>query len=117
LAGLKTLGVRIAVEDFGNGESSFSYLRRLPISVLKVDKLYILSMLESAADEALVRPAIELGHNLGLRVVAEGVETEEAKVLFEQLGCDRLQGFHLGRPEASSLHTVGLPGLPHPRVA
>lgn len=99
LTELRQLGIRIAVDDFGSGESSFSYLRRLPIDVLKVDKSYVLAMLESREDHALVRSAIELGHNLGLEVVAEGVETAEVRTLLEELGCDVLQGFHIGRPQ------------------
>jgi len=99
LTELRELGVRIAVDDFGSGESSFSYLRRLPIDVLKVDKSYVLAMLESREDHALVRSAIELGHNLGLEVVAEGVETAEVRSVLEELGCDTLQGFYVGRPK------------------
>jgi EAL domain-containing protein (putative c-di-GMP-specific phosphodiesterase class I) len=108
LARLSGLGVRLAIDDFGSGHSSLGYLRKLPINVLKIDRSFIQKMVEDSSDAALVRSAIDLGHNLGLEVVAEGVETEEAKRRLETLGCDTLQGYHLGRPQAASnLPTVG----------
>jgi diguanylate cyclase (GGDEF)-like protein/PAS domain S-box-containing protein len=108
LARLSKLGVRLAIDDFGAGHSSLGYLRQLPISVLKIDKSFIQQMAVNAGDAAIVRTAIDLGHNLGLEVVAEGVETEEAKRRLETLGCDTLQGYHLGRPQlASSLTAIG----------
>lgn len=108
LARLSKLGVRLAIDDFGCGHSSLGYLRQLPINVLKIDKSFIQQMVEDAGDAAIVRTAIDLGHNLGLEVVAEGVETEEAKRRLEALGCDTLQGYHLGRPQlASSLTSIG----------
>jgi diguanylate cyclase (GGDEF)-like protein/PAS domain S-box-containing protein len=108
LAQLSKLGVRLAVDDFGSGHASLGYLRKLPINVLKIDKSFIQQMADDAGDAAIVRTAIDLGHNLGLEVVAEGVETEDAKHRLEALGCDTLQGYHLGRPQpASSLTTLG----------
>jgi EAL domain-containing protein (putative c-di-GMP-specific phosphodiesterase class I) len=108
LARLNKLGVRLAIDDFGSGHSSLGYLRQLPISVLKIDRSFVQKMVEDSSDAALVRSAIDLGHNLGLEVVAEGVETEEAKRHLESLGCDTLQGYHLGRPQAaSSLNAIG----------
>jgi diguanylate cyclase (GGDEF)-like protein/PAS domain S-box-containing protein len=108
LARLSKLGVRLAIDDFGSGHSSLGYLRQLPIDVLKIDKSFIQKMVEDTGDAAIVSTAIDLGHNLGLEVVAEGVETEEAKRQLEALGCDTLQGYHLGRPQlASKLTSIG----------
>ncbi len=103
LARLSNLGVRLAIDDFGSGYSSFGHLRQLPIDVLKIDRSFIQNMTEDTGDAAIVRSAIDLGHNLGLEVVAEGVETEETKRHLEALGCDTLQGYHLGRPQPASL--------------
>jgi EAL domain-containing protein (putative c-di-GMP-specific phosphodiesterase class I) len=108
LAQLSKIGVRLAVDDFGSGHASLGYLRKLPINVLKIDKSFIQQMTDDAGDAAIVRTAIDLGHNLGLEVVAEGVETEDTQRRLEALGCDTLQGYHLGRPQpASTLTTVG----------
>ncbi|HEY4347168.1 MAG TPA: EAL domain-containing protein [Gaiellaceae bacterium] len=97
---LSESGIRIAIDDFGSGHASLAYLRGLPISVLKIDKSFVLGMIADREDDALVRAAIDLGHNLGLEVVAEGVETAEATDRLRALGCDTLQGYHLGRPQA-----------------
>jgi diguanylate cyclase (GGDEF)-like protein/PAS domain S-box-containing protein len=102
LSGLSTLGVRLAIDDFGSGQSSLGHLRRLPINVLKIDKSFIQKMTEDTGDAAIVRSAIELGHNLGLEVVAEGVETRKAQRHLEALGCDTLQGYYLARPQPAS---------------
>ena len=102
LAQLSELGVRIAIDDFGSGHASLAYLRRLPIDVLKIDKSFVQNMVEDQEDAALVRMAIDLGHNLGLEVVAEGVETEATVRMLEALGCDTLQGFRLGHPQPPS---------------
>jgi diguanylate cyclase (GGDEF)-like protein/PAS domain S-box-containing protein len=108
LAQLSKLGVRLAVDDFGSGHASLGYLRKLPIDVLKIDKSFIQQMADDAGDAAIVRTAIDLGHNLGLEVVAEGVESEDAQRRLEALGCDTLQGYHLGRPQpASTLMNIG----------
>ncbi len=107
LARLHRIGVRIAIDDFGSGHSSFAYLRQLPIDVLKIDKSFIEELTRDPTNTAIVRTAIDLGHNLGLEVVAEGVETETAKRRLEELGCDTLQGFLLGRPQSA----VGLTAI------
>jgi diguanylate cyclase (GGDEF)-like protein/PAS domain S-box-containing protein len=107
LTRLSKLGVRLAIDDFGSGHSSLAHLRQLPIDVLKIDKSFIQKMIEDAEDAAIVRSAIDLGHNLGLEVVAEGVETEEAQRRLQVLGCDTLQGYHLGRPVvAASISSI-----------
>jgi diguanylate cyclase (GGDEF)-like protein/PAS domain S-box-containing protein len=107
LARLHRIGVRIAIDDFGSGHSSFAYLRQLPVDVLKIDKSFIEELTRDPTNTAIVQTAIDLGHNLGLEVVAEGVETEAAKRRLEELGCDTLQGFLLGRPQGA----VGLTAI------
>jgi len=105
LTRLRELGVRLAIDDFGSGHSSLGYLKRLPIDVLKIDKSFVKQMGEDPGDAAIVRSAIDVGHSLGLEVVAEGVEDEQAKRRLEELGCDAFQGYYLGRPQvASALH-------------
>jgi diguanylate cyclase (GGDEF)-like protein len=98
LARLRELGVRLAIDDFGSGNSSLGYLKRLPVDVLKIDKNFVVNMDSDADDAVIVRSTIELGHNLGLEVVAEGVETAEAWRHLMLLGCDTIQGFFFGRP-------------------
>jgi len=105
LARLRELGVRFAIDDFGTGHSSFRYLKQLPIDILKIDKSFVQRMGEDVSDAAIVRSAIDVGHALGLEIVAEGVEDEEAKRRLEEFGCDAFQGYYLGRPGlAGALH-------------
>ena len=98
LSALRDLGVRIAIDDFGTGYSSLDYLKRLPADVIKIDKSFVLGMASNEPDAMIVRSTIDLARNLGLRVVAEGIETEAALDGLRALGCDIGQGFHLGRP-------------------
>ncbi|HEY1273357.1 MAG TPA: EAL domain-containing protein [Thermoleophilaceae bacterium] len=95
---LRTLGIEFGVDDFGTGYSSLAHLRSLPVSELKIDKGFVLRMGSTAGDAAIVRSTIDLGHNLGLRVVAEGVEDADALALLRELGCDEAQGFYIARP-------------------
>jgi diguanylate cyclase (GGDEF)-like protein/PAS domain S-box-containing protein len=99
LLALSELGVRLAIDDFGSGHSSLGYLKRLPIDVLKIDRSFVMNMAEQGDDAVIVRSTIDLGHNLGLEVVAEGVETEEALTRLTELGCDSVQGYLLARPQ------------------
>jgi diguanylate cyclase len=91
-------GIMISVDDFGTGFSSLSQLRRLPADELKIDQSFVLGLAYDADDVVLVRSAIDLGHNLGLSVVAEGVEELEALAVLRDMGCDLAQGFALSRP-------------------
>jgi len=99
---LAAIGVGVSVDDFGTGYSSLAHLKRLPVDTLKIDKSFVLDMAEDGADEAIVRSMIELAHNLGMRVVAEGVESAANWVRLAELGCDLAQGFHLARPPPAS---------------
>jgi diguanylate cyclase (GGDEF)-like protein len=98
LAELRDAGVRISLDDFGCGQTSLGYLAALPVHELKIDKSFVTDMAASGAHAAIVRSIVELGHNLALRVVAEGVETAEVLDALRASGCDVAQGFLLGRP-------------------
>ncbi|MCZ2816927.1 putative bifunctional diguanylate cyclase/phosphodiesterase [Modestobacter sp. VKM Ac-2984] len=98
LADLHALGLRLSMDDFGTGYSSLSQLRLLPIDELKIDKSFVLGMSTSSNESFIARSIVELAHNLGLRVVAEGVEDEMTRDLLTQMGCDKLQGFLVSRP-------------------
>jgi EAL domain-containing protein (putative c-di-GMP-specific phosphodiesterase class I) len=102
LTALNDVGIQISIDDFGTGYSSMSYLKRLPVSELKVDRSFVSGMVDDTDDAVLVHSVIELGHNLGLTVVAEGVEDQATLEALAQVGCDVAQGFHLGRPMATA---------------
>jgi EAL domain-containing protein (putative c-di-GMP-specific phosphodiesterase class I) len=95
---LSAMGVDLAIDDFGTGYSSLAYLRSLPIAEIKIDKSFVTGMGREGSAAAIVRGIVDLGRNLGLRVVAEGVETEEALKVLAELDCGFAQGFHLARP-------------------
>jgi diguanylate cyclase (GGDEF)-like protein/PAS domain S-box-containing protein len=95
---LGDLGISLSLDDFGTGSSSLAYLRELPVQELKIDKSFILGMDEDDEAAMIVRTIVELAHNLGLRAVGEGIETEEARTLLADSGCDYGQGFLMGRP-------------------
>ncbi len=90
--------MRFAVDDFGTGHSSLKNLRALPVHELKVDRSFVTPMLNEESDGVIVRSTIELGHALGLKVVAEGVEDEVTLARLEEIGCDRAQGHYFSKP-------------------
>ncbi len=95
---LSALGARISVDDFGTGYSSLANLRRFPIDELKIDRSFVTPMLEDESDLIIVRSTINLGHDLGLRVIAEGVEDEATLRRLARLGCDLAQGYYMSKP-------------------
>jgi diguanylate cyclase (GGDEF)-like protein len=95
---LTAMGVRVAIDDFGTGYSSLAHLRQLPVSEIKIDKSFVLNMSGDENDAVIVRSIIDLARNLGLGVVAEGVETHEVWTMLSELGCQHAQGFYLCRP-------------------
>jgi EAL domain-containing protein (putative c-di-GMP-specific phosphodiesterase class I) len=98
LAGLREQGVRLSVDDFGTGYSSLNFLTRVPVDELKVDRAFVAKMVDSPQAAAVVRATVELGRELGLRVVAEGVETADQRAALTALGCAAAQGFHFFKP-------------------
>jgi diguanylate cyclase (GGDEF)-like protein len=98
LANLRDLGVATAIDDYGTGYSSLAYIKQLAVNELKIDRGFVSGMEADARNAAIVRSTIELGHNLGLSVVAEGVETDHELAELRRFGCDIAQGFHFARP-------------------
>ncbi|HEX2051119.1 MAG TPA: EAL domain-containing protein [Actinomycetota bacterium] len=98
LSALTDAGMEISIDDFGTGYSSLAYLSQLPVSEVKIDKSFVMQMADNASDAVIVRSVIDLGHNLGLRVVAEGVEDAASWHQLARLGCNSAQGYLLSRP-------------------
>ena len=98
LAELRELGVRLSIDDYGTGQSTLTYLKKLPVHELKIDQSFVKSLCASSADQILVRSTIDLAHDLGLQVVAEGIEDEATLGLLTSLGCDMAQGYYISRP-------------------
>jgi diguanylate cyclase (GGDEF)-like protein/PAS domain S-box-containing protein len=121
---LAAMGIALSIDDFGTGYSSLSYLSQLPVNEIKIDRSFVMNMAESDNDAVIVRSTIDLGRNLGLEVVAEGVETEQAWDKLSQLGCTLAQGYYLSRPVPAAELTewmlrrpAGEPATPIRRVA
>ena len=99
LRDLKTRGITLAIDDYGTGYSSLAHLKRLPVDELKIDKSFVLNLRDAPADDmVIVRSTIELGHNMGLKVIAEGVENVETWRILKELGCDMAQGYFVSPP-------------------
>jgi diguanylate cyclase (GGDEF)-like protein len=108
------LGVRMSIDDFGTGFSSLAYLKRLPVDELKIDKSFVLDMHDNENDAVIVRSTIDLAHNLGLNVVAEGIEDKDSYDLLSILGCDIAQGYFISHPlPISELHELLQPDYSH----
>ncbi|HEX4857804.1 MAG TPA: EAL domain-containing protein [Usitatibacteraceae bacterium] len=105
---LKELGIKLSVDDFGTGYSSLSYVKRFPLDELKIDRLFVQHMLNSATDQAIVRSVLDLARNFNLSVVAEGVEDAGTLEALQQMGCHYAQGFHISRaiPPAALLEWI-----------
>ncbi len=112
---LQALGVSLTIDDFGTGYSSLTYLKRFPVSTLKVDKEFVAGLGRDPKDAAIVQGVLRLGHSLGMKVVAEGVETPEQLEALWALGCDMGQGYYICRPlphqELQAVLSEGLPLL------
>ena len=102
------MGVGLSLDDFGTGYSSLSHLKRLPVQELKIDRSFVMNLADDGNDAAIVRSAVDLARNLGLRVVAEGVETAEAWQALTDMGCELAQGYYLNRPVAAGQLTQWL---------
>jgi len=95
---LRDIGVRISMDDFGTGHSSLAQLRNIPLHELKIDKSFVMTILDDEENEAIVRTTIDLAHSLKLEVVAEGVEDESTMRRIATLGCEQGQGYYLSKP-------------------
>ena len=102
LARLRALGVRVSVDDFGTGHSSLAYLKELPVDEVKIDKAFVQHLATDPRDRAIVRAIIGLAHELGLVVVAEGVENRGTWDVLRRAGCDVIQGYFVSRPVSSA---------------
>jgi EAL domain-containing protein (putative c-di-GMP-specific phosphodiesterase class I) len=105
LGKLRALGLSTSIDDFGTGYSSLAYLKHLPIDELKIDRSFVNAMVDDASDLVIVRSTIDLSHNLGLEVVAEGVEDGGTLHVLAELGCDRAQGYFVSRPVPAAVFT------------
>jgi len=98
LTRLNRMGISLSIDDFGTGYSSLSYLKKLPVNAVKIDKSFVINMAADKNDEQIVRSTIELAHNLGFKVIAEGVENRAVWDRLYELGCDEAQGYYMSRP-------------------
>ena len=102
---LHDMGVSLSIDDFGTGYSSLAYLQNLPVSEIKIDRSFVMNLVDNPADQAIVRSTIELAKNLGLTSTAEGVETEDTLNWLRRTGCDQAQGYHVARPMTTDAFT------------
>ncbi|MDD3651741.1 EAL domain-containing protein [Immundisolibacter sp.] len=117
LARLRALGVRVAIDDFGTGYSSLGYLKHLPVQTVKIDRSFVVELPENAHDAAITNGIIDMGHNLGLEVVGEGVETAAQLRYLREHGCDLIQGYLLHAPTTPDNIEAWRTDNPHPNVA
>jgi EAL domain-containing protein (putative c-di-GMP-specific phosphodiesterase class I) len=113
---IRHLGVRFAIDDFGTGYSSFAYLTKLPVSCIKIDKSFIQKIETDRDSSVIVKSIIDLGHNLGLKIVAEGVETIQSKRMLRVFQCDEGQGYYFCRPVPADAMTRFLLGTPNTEI-
>ena len=112
LQAIRAMGVGVAIDDFGTGFSSLSYLAKLPVDTLKIDRSFVIDMTAAPEGLALVSTIIDLAHSLKLKVVAEGVETEEQSRLLRLLSCDEMQGFLFSKPVPAEIFETRFLALP-----
>jgi diguanylate cyclase (GGDEF)-like protein len=112
---LNEMGVKISIDDFGTGYSSMAQLKHLPVHELKIDKSFVLDIAENPDDAIIVRSTVELGHNMGLEVVAEGVESKRVLEILQSYGCDWVQGYHLSKPLPAAEFEAWLHDSPYHR--
>jgi EAL domain-containing protein (putative c-di-GMP-specific phosphodiesterase class I) len=108
LTQINRMGVALSIDDFGTGYSSLSYLKKLPANAVKIDKSFVTHMTEDHNDAQIVRSTIDLAHNLGMKVIAEGVENREIWECLQSLGCDEAQGYYMSRPSIAAEMTKWL---------
>ena len=111
---LDQLGIRLSIDDFGTGYASLTYLKKMPVNEIKIDKSFVLDVTDDQDDMVIIRATIDLAHNLGLSVVAEGVASHQAWCVLAGLKCDKAQGFYMSRPLTAPQLTYRLEkhGLP-----
>ncbi|MCB1908943.1 MAG: EAL domain-containing protein [Rhodocyclaceae bacterium] len=113
---LKSMGFALSLDDFGSGYSSLAMIKKLPVSEIKIDQSFVAKMDSDKGDLAIVRSVIDLAHNMNLEVVAEGVESEQALELLQELQCDHAQGYHIGMPQSASQFEQWIRQRPAPAV-
>ncbi|MDT7713581.1 MAG: hypothetical protein QOG46_2426, partial [Pseudonocardiales bacterium] len=109
---LSEMGIRLSIDDFGTGYSSLAYLKRLDVDELKIDRSFVMNLASAPSDAVIVRSTIDLAHNLGMNVVAEGVEDRTAQDKLVEYGCDSAQGYYVSPPGPADEITAWLMDSP-----